>query len=66
MPATFYTSAQWRERARRTWATIDQLVDPMARRTLASIATAYEKLAVEAEGRDELSRTKPVAGERAN
>ena len=47
MPATFHTPAQWRERARKTWATIDQLADPSARRTLASIAAAYEKLAVE-------------------
>jgi len=45
MPATSYTATQWRERARRTRETIDQLVDPTARRTLSSIAAAYEKLA---------------------
>lgn len=51
MPATFYTATQWRERAQKTRATIDQLEDPTARRTMASIATAYEKLADEAESR---------------
>ena len=51
MPANYYTASQWRERARRTRATIAQLVDPSARRALSSIALAYEKLAVEAEGR---------------
>jgi len=53
MPATFYTATQWRERARRTRETIDQLTDPFARRTMSSIAAAYEKLADEAEVRQE-------------
>ena len=51
MPATYYTSTQWRERARLTRATIDQVVDPTTRKALASIASAYEKLAVQAEAR---------------
>jgi hypothetical protein len=62
MPATFYTAMQWRECARRTRATVDQLVDPSARRTMASIAAAYEKLATQAESREE----KPWGSKKTN
>ena len=61
MPASYYTATQWRERADRTRATIDRLADPTARRTLASIASAYDKLAVQAEARQTappISRTR--------
>jgi len=51
MPATYFTATQWRDRARRTRAAIDRLVDPSARRTMASIAAAYDKLAADAEAR---------------
>ena len=51
MPANYYTATQWRERARRARSTLDQLADPSVRKTLASIASAYDKLAAQAEAR---------------
>jgi len=51
MPANYFTATQWRERARRTRAAIDQEDDPSVRRKMVSIAEAYDRLANHAEAR---------------
>ncbi len=48
MPMPSYTAAQWQERARRTRAIIEELVDPSARNAMVRLARASERLAAEA------------------
>ena len=52
MPMPSYTAAQWQERAERTRAIIEQLVDPSTRNAMVRLARAYERLAAEAASHD--------------